>query len=131
MAELQITDIGGDDLVVDKRSQEIVEDKPDAFMLCFAINSRASFDSLKTWRSILNGISDTAPIILIATKCDLWKSGEARSMDLVSAAEIEAKRSELQLQALHFTSAKDSWLDGNVHLAFMKAAKVAYEVSAL
>ena len=62
-------------------------------MLCFAINDRVSFEALEGWISDLQGIKETAPIMLIATKTDLRKTATPQNkLHLVSEQEIEAKK---------------------------------------
>ena len=56
-------------------------------MLCFAINDRVSFEALEGWISDLQGIKETAPIMLIATKTDLRKTATPQNKLLLVSEE--------------------------------------------
>lgn len=68
----------------------------DVFLICFAVNSRVSFENLKTkWLSEVQHFAPNVPFIIVGTKSDLRKEGGS---DFVSTEEGERLKVELKAQ---------------------------------
>lgn len=69
---LEIHDNTGDPLLGVNR--QVCYNKADCFMLCVAINNRASLDNVERWRTEIRTVCPDTPIMLVATKIDLRNS---------------------------------------------------------
>lgn len=77
----------------------------DVFLVCFAINSRASFENVKSrWHKEILTHEASAKIILVGNKADLRKMASAG--DLVAIDEAKRLCDQLQLKAYFECSAK-------------------------
>jgi len=77
----------------------------DVFLICFGLNSRASFENVKSkWHKEILSHEAKAKIILIGNKCDLRKS--ANTVDLVAKDEALRLCDQLGIQSYYECSAK-------------------------
>eukprot|EP00475_Leptophrys_vorax_P021162 TRINITY_DN2889_c0_g1_i2.p1 TRINITY_DN2889_c0_g1~~TRINITY_DN2889_c0_g1_i2.p1 ORF type:complete len:133 (+),score=33.51 TRINITY_DN2889_c0_g1_i2:413-811(+) len=77
----------------------------DVFLICFGLNSRASFENVKSkWHKEILSHEAKAKIILIGNKCDLRKS--ASTVDLVSKDEAQRLCDQLGIKFYYECSAK-------------------------
>ena len=117
--KLEIHDTSGDEHLGANRKMQYKG--ADVFMICVACNARKSFDNIETWRTEIQAVETTKPIILILTKKDL----EGLVEDPVTEEELVEYKEEERYQDAYATSSKE-WQDWNVHDAFNKTLAFAY-----
>lgn len=94
----------------------------DVFLICFAVNSRTSFDNLREkWLKEVQHFAPNVPFIFVGTKSDLRKEGGS---DFVSAEEGERLKVELKAQRYIECSALQPELNDNgLKMVFDEAIK--------
>ena len=65
----EIHDTSGDDNLNNQR--KVLYKGTDVFMICVAVNSKASFDNIEKWRKEIVSIEIDKPIVLLLTKSDM------------------------------------------------------------
>ena len=93
-------------------------------MLCTAVNTVSSFDSVEKWVKEISVIQ-TAPIMLVMTKIDLVPYLEDAETEYVTKDMAEEKKKTFNFTGISYTSSKE-WDDHNVHKAFDDAIQAAY-----
>jgi len=84
----------------------------DVFLLCFSVDSRVSFENLKTkWLEEIQHFAPNVPFIIVGTKFDLRKEGGGGG-SFVTPEEGEKAKSELKATRYIECSAKHPELNG-------------------
>ena len=117
--ELEIHDTSGDDHLGANRKIQFQE--ADIFMVCVAVNSRDSLDSIPKWQAEIAEVMPDRPQMLVLTKSDLLEYTD----DPVTYEEIKTAKEERGMQGCCQTSSK-VWEDHNVHKAFVRTIATGY-----
>ena len=97
----------------------------DVFLICFAVNSRVSFDNLRTkWLTEVQHFAPNVPFIIVGTKSDLRGEGGGVGGDFVSAEEAEKLKAELKASKyIECSALKPELGDNGLKAVFDEAIK--------
>ena len=117
--DVEIHDTSGDENLSVNR--HIQYNDTDLFVLCVAVDLRASFKNVKRWVSEIKQARPDAPIALILTKRDLIEIVE----DPVTIDQLEVKGKEFGCEIIKETSSKE-YSDFNVMYTFDECLTTAF-----
>lgn len=97
----------------------------DVFLICFAVNSRVSFDNLRTkWLYEVQHFAPNVPFIIVGTKSDLRGEAGGVGGDFVSAEEAEKLKAELKASKyIECSALKPELGDNGLKAVFDEAIK--------
>jgi small GTP-binding protein len=97
----------------------------DVFLICFAVNSRVSFDNLRTkWLTEVQHFAPNVPFIIVGTKSDLRGEAGGVGGDFVSAEEAEKLKAELKASKyIECSALKPELGDNGLKAVFDEAIK--------
>jgi small GTP-binding protein len=97
----------------------------DVFLICFAVNSRVSFDNLRTkWLTEVQHFAPNVPFIIVGTKSDLRGEGGGVGGDFVSSEEAEKLKAELKAaKYIECSALKPELGDNGLKAVFDEAIK--------
>ena len=117
--DVEIHDTSGDENL--SVSRHIQYNDTDLFVLCVAVDLRASFQNVKRWVSEIKQAKPDAPIALILTKRDLVEIVE----DPVTIDQLQEQGKKLGCEIIKETSSKE-YSDFNVMFTFSECLTTAF-----
>ena len=117
--DVEIHDTSGDENL--SVSRNIQYNDTDLFVLCVAVDLRASFQNVKRWVSEIKQAQPDAPIALILTKRDLVEIVE----DPVTIDQLQEQGKKLGCEIIKETSSKE-YSDFNVMFTFSECLTTAF-----
>ena len=117
--DVEIHDTSGDENL--SVSRNIQYSDTDLFVLCVAVDLRASFQNVKRWVSEIKQAQPDAPIALILTKRDLVEIVE----DPVTIDQLQEQGKKLGCEIIKETSSKE-YSDFNVMFTFSECLTTAF-----